>query len=303
MNLQQMRCLAELARQGFGVSATARALSVSQPAVTKQLRQIEGELGAPLVVRNRNRLEGATPFGREIIALAQEVCVSVDAIQRLAREATGDERSEIRIAATHAQAKFVLPGPLQAFSQRHRNAVFEIKEAAPEHIVSLVASGKVDVGVTPASGADDGGVAFHVYRAYPLLALAPKHHPLSRKRKVSLATLASYPIIATGAGQVGRMEVVGAFKAGGVEPKILLGAPNFDVVKACVEQGLGLAILPSYTYDEARDGRIRVVRLSHAFPATVTSVVVRRNLHAPRLVHEFLRLLMPAWRVPITAIR
>jgi len=68
--------------------------------------------------------------------------------------------------------------------------------------------------------------------------------------------LASYPIITTGAGLAGRTEVFRVFAANKIVPNVQLSAPDFDVVKVCVERGLGIAILPSYTYERDRDEQI-----------------------------------------------
>lgn len=293
MNLQQMRYLSEVVRQGLRVSAAARVLNTSQPAVTKQLIQFESELGAPVFVRERHRIVRLTPMGQRVAKLAQEVCLSINTIRRIGEESAQRGGGKIRIATTHAQAQFLLPEPIQRFSERFKHVQFELERALPAQIISAVASGDVDLGVTPGMDPSAKDVIFLAYQSFPRIVLLPTKHPLLRKKRVSLEILAQYPIITTGPGLAGRTEVLSVFAARGIQPTIQLSAPDFDVVKVCVERGLGIAILPSYTYERHRDKHIRSIDVSHIFPPSVTNVVVRRNLHLPRLVYQFLDLLIP----------
>lgn len=262
MNLQQMRCMVELVRQNLRVSATARVLNTSQPAVTKQLRQLENELGTALFIREQNRIGALTPVGEQVVKLAQDVCLAVGTIRRLGAEANEVGKGEIRIAITHAQAKFVLPERMQTFTARFPNVKFELIRADPAQIVTAVASGAADLGVTPEIDASAKDLRYITYASYPRVILFPKKHPLSRMKSISLRTLAAYPIIST-AGFVSRTEVFNVFAAVGIQPNVQLSAPDFDVVKVCLERGLGIAILPSFTYDPNRHSR-RTARCSRS---------------------------------------
>jgi LysR family cys regulon transcriptional activator len=68
MRLEQLECLCEIVRQGYSVSGAAAALHTSQPAVSRQLRALERELGVDIFVRNHKRLTGATAPGEDVIA-------------------------------------------------------------------------------------------------------------------------------------------------------------------------------------------------------------------------------------------
>jgi DNA-binding transcriptional LysR family regulator len=292
MNLQQMRCLSELVRQELRVSATAKVLSASQPAVTKQLRQLENELGCPLFQREAGRIAGLTQFGEQVVKLAGEVCLSTNTITRLAQETAGAGAGEIKIATTHAQAKFVLPQLMQQFSHHVKKARFELVQAHPREISAAVTSGAADIGVTPEVDHSAKDLRYFTYRSYARLVLVPKKHPLLRE-KFTLENLARHAIITTSAGFTGHTEVFGVFERNGIKPNVQLTAPDFDVVKVCLERGLGIAILPSFTYNRTLDREIRAIDASGIFPPSVTSIVVRRNRYLPKIVQEFLELALP----------
>ena len=81
MKLQHLRCLCAIAQHGFSISRAAGALETSQPAISKQIRLLETELGADLLIRRGNRITGLTAVGEAIIEAARRT--------GLAREATG----------------------------------------------------------------------------------------------------------------------------------------------------------------------------------------------------------------------
>ena len=296
MNLQQMRCVCEIVRQELNVSAAARSLSTSQPALTKQLKQLETELGRPLFVRSGNRFVRLTPIGQRVVKLAQNVCLTMNEIKLIAEESTDNGGGHIRIATTHAHARFVLPEPMQRFSQKHAHARFELERATASEILGLVASGDVDMGVTPEAVMDAKDLTLLHYESYPKVVLFPKSYSALLEKPITLKLLAEYPIITTGRGFLGRTEVLNVFAANAIEPNIQLSAPDFDVVKACMKKGLGIAILPSYTYDREQDAEIRSVDASHLFPPSYTKIVIRKSPSLRPIVQQFLRLLLPDWQ-------
>jgi LysR family cys regulon transcriptional activator len=293
MNLQQMKYISEVVRQDLSVSAAARALNTSQPAITKQLKQLENELGRPLFVRHSNRLVRLTPVGQRVVNLAQRVCLTINEIKLAAQEDTDGREGLIRIATTHAHAQFVLPEPMQRFSKLYKHARFELQRALASEITALVRSGDADLGVTPENVQDPKDVIFLHYESYPRLVLFPKSYSALAKKPVTLKALADYPIIITGRGFLGRTDVMNVFTANGIKPNIQLSAPDFDVVKACVKKKLGIAIMPSYTYDRKEDSEIRAVDASHLFPPSYTNVVIRKTPSFRPIVQQFLKLLFP----------
>lgn len=84
MKIQQLRCFRAVVDNDFNVTAAADALFTSQPGVSKQVRQLEDELGSPLFVRRGRRLESLTPLGEAIADEAGRVLEQVEHIRGLA---------------------------------------------------------------------------------------------------------------------------------------------------------------------------------------------------------------------------
>ena len=109
MKLQQLRYVWEVARNGMNVSAAAQSLFTSQPGISKQILQLEEELGVQIFVRNGKHLSGLTPAGQRILEEAGAVLLRMDNIRAIAREFTDEKSGSLSIATTHTQSRYVLP--------------------------------------------------------------------------------------------------------------------------------------------------------------------------------------------------
>jgi len=305
MNLQKMKYLREVVRREFSVSAAARALHTCQPAISKQIRDLERQLGQELFVRQGNRLVRLTPIGQRIANLANTVCETIDEINFIAQESLLEAEHHIRIATIPAHARFILPEPMQQFSKQHPRTHFQVDRASPAEITNLVRSGEVDLGVTPVMASDVKDVGLLHYESYPRVVLVPGKYAALARKTLTLKLLTDYPIITTGrGGSLGysSSDVLSVFAAAGVQPNILLSAPDLDIVKACVKKGLGIAIFPSYAYDKKQDREIKAVDASHLFPPSHINIVIRVDPPVRPIVREFLKLLQPR-RAPTPTAR
>ena len=86
MNIQQLRIIAEASRQDFNFTAVARALYISQPAISKSIKEFEDELGVELFVRKGKRILGFTEVGNRLLGLAEEILGNVRKIKSLKKD-------------------------------------------------------------------------------------------------------------------------------------------------------------------------------------------------------------------------
>jgi DNA-binding transcriptional LysR family regulator len=109
MNLQQLRYLREAARRGLNRTVAARVLHTSQPGLSKAIRELEDELGVQIFVRHGRRLTAITDDGRRVLAIAERLLTEAENLRAVRRELAGAEGGVLRLAATHTQARYVLP--------------------------------------------------------------------------------------------------------------------------------------------------------------------------------------------------
>lgn len=292
MRLEQLRLVVEIARQDCNVSRAAESLDAPQPAVSRQLKALERELGIDLFVRSRNRLRGLTQPGKAILEVAQRVVDDAGRIAAIARDFCDAGRGRLTIATTHTQARYALPSLVRRFAQQYPEVEVMIRQASPVQILELVRRGEADVciGSESAEGADL--VLFPCYAMHRVV-LTPRDHPLLAARRLTLQTLARYPIITYDAPALGRSRLMQAFAAQGLAPRIVLSAIDTDVIKAYVEHGLGIAIVAKLAFEPGRDRDLRAIDASHLFEPNTIHLGVRRNDYLRGYVLDFIEMFAP----------
>ena len=109
MNLQQLKYFRETIRHGLNLTAAALAVHTSQPGVSKAIRELEDELGTPLFVRHGKKLTQLTPEGEQVAIICDRLLNEADNLKRASLAWRGGDEGELRIAATHTQARYSLP--------------------------------------------------------------------------------------------------------------------------------------------------------------------------------------------------
>ena len=147
MKLQQLRYIWEVARHGLNVSATAESLFTSQPGVSKQIRQLEDELGIQIFQRSGKHLTEVTTAGAAVIEIAGRVLGDIENIRRVAQENSDVNRGSLSIATTHTQARYVLPPTIKHFIARYPNVALHMHQGTPLQISELAANRSVDFAI------------------------------------------------------------------------------------------------------------------------------------------------------------
>jgi DNA-binding transcriptional LysR family regulator len=100
VNFQQLRSVREAVRRGFNLTAVAEALHTSQPGVSRQIRELEDELGVEIFVRAGKRLTGLTPPGHSVLPIVERLLQEADNLRRAGEDFASDGRGTLTIAAT-----------------------------------------------------------------------------------------------------------------------------------------------------------------------------------------------------------
>lgn len=293
MKLRQLECFLEVVRADFSMSRAATALGMTQPAVSKQVRLLEAEIGVSLFVERNNRLLHLTEAGTEILRTAQALWQQVGNIQRIAQEHAGRGNRVFSVATTFTHARYVLVHHVKDFIASHPDVDVRLQHGPPERILRLVLEDKADVGIlTRPSDFPPELVALPCYEMRHSL-VAPLGHPLLSRKSLTLEMLAEYPLVTHDVSrQIGR-EIERRFREAGLSPRFVLQAQDSDVMKAYVEAGLGVAIIPKIAFSPLRDRNLRSRDASHLFAPTTTYVVLRRGSYPASHVLDFVQSIAP----------
>ncbi|OGA20548.1 MAG: transcriptional regulator CysB [Betaproteobacteria bacterium RIFCSPLOWO2_02_FULL_67_26] len=293
MKLQQLRYLREVARSGLNLSEAAESLHTSQPGISKQIRQLEDELGVQILVRNGKRVVDVTEPGRVILGIAERILQDAENLKQVAREFTSDGAGSFTIATTHTQARYALPSIIARFSQRYPGVRLSLRQGSPQYIAELVRSGEADIAIaTEAAEFYDGLVLLPCFQ-WNRCVITPLKHPLLREKQLTLEAIARYPVVTYDFAFTGDSPIKRAFDSRKITPNVALTAIDADVIKAYVEMGLGVGILAKMAFDPARDLGLRLIDASHLFEPSMTRIVMRPNAYLRGYVYDFIELFAP----------
>ena len=293
MKLQQLRYLREVAKSGLNLSTAAEALHTSQPGISKQIRQLEDELGVQILVRHGKRVVEITEPGKLILSIAERMLKDVENLKQVAREYSSEDTGALVIATTHTQARYALPSVVNRFTRRYPKVRLSLRQGSPQQIAELVKTGEADIAIeTEAEEFYEGLVLLPCYQWNRCVITLPGH-PLLAERQLTLEGIARHPVITYDFAFTGSSPIKRAFDTKGITPNVVLTAIDSDVIKAYVEMGLGVGILAKMAYDPARDLGLALIDASHLFEPSTARIAIRRNAYLRGYVYEFIELFAP----------
>lgn len=279
----------------MNVSDAAEALYTSQPGISKQIRQLEDELGLQIFVRQGKRLAALTPAGEIVVATARRALREILNLKRVADEFRAEDTGTLAIATTHTQARYVLPTVLSDFATRYPKVRLVLHQGNPGQVADQTAAGEVDVGIATEALSDYPElVTLPCYR-WNRCVIVPKGHPLARQKPLTLEALARHPIVTYDFAFTGRSAINAAFAAKDLQPNVVLTALDTDVIKTYVELGMGVGIVAEMAYDVAKDTAFDCLDASHLFAASITRLALRRDVFLRGYIYAFITLFAPQY--------
>ena len=293
MNFQQLRSIREAARRGYNLTEVANVLFTSQPGVSRQIRELEEELGVEIFERNGKRLTGLTEPGKGILQIIERLLLEAENLRQASQEYAGEKTGTLSVATTHTQARYALPQVVQSFRETYPGVRIALQQSSPEHIAEWVISGKADIGIaTEGLSQFEDLVSFPCYRWNHVI-VVPEGHPLAAPGTISLSSLAAYPLITYDVGFTGRGHIDEAFQNAGITPDIVLTAMDSDVIQQYVSLGLGVGIVASMAVVQNRAPGLRAIEASHLFAPNVTRLAVRRGAYLRSYTYDFIMRFAP----------
>ena len=308
MNFQQLRSIREAARCGYNLTEVANVLFTSQPGVSRQIRELEEELGVDIFERNGKRLTGLTEPGKGILHIIERLLLEAENLKQAGDDYSDQTKGTLTIATTHTQARYVLPKVVQGFRNSFPDVRIALQQSSPEHIAEWVLSGKADVGIaTEGLSQFKDLVSFPCYQWNHVI-VVPDGHPLLRKTQttqtpITLEDLSNYPLITYDVGFTGRGHIDQAFKDAGLRTDIVLTAMDSDVIQQYVSLGLGVGLVAEMAVESGNDtnatngavnpatqrySALKALPASHLFAPNVTRLAVRRGAYLRSYILDFI---------------
>ena len=268
INLNSLRLFTAVAESG-GFTAAARQLRVSQPAISKAVRQLEGQLGTQLLVRTAR---GVTPTeeGKVLLSHARALFGEERAAEEALAERRGLRRGLLRIGSSLTVASYFLPPILGAFHARHPAIEMTLVAANTRAVLDALLANAVELGVVegPVSHAR---VEVSPWMEDELVAVVAPGHPLTHVRRLKAARLFQELFLIREQGAGTRDVVLAALRNRGVTPARLFEISENEVIKQLASSGVGFTILSNHAVQKE-------IARGELVPLAVDDLVLRRTL-------------------------
>lgn len=296
MTLIQLKYLLGVVDNGLNITAAAERLYTSQPGISKQLRQLEQEVGVQIFSRKGKSLVGITPAGTTIVDYARKIMRDVENIQSVGKDLMSEQEGTLSIATTNTQARYVLPDVISRFHERYPNVNLELHQGTSEQIADLVAEGRVDFAI-----ATDSQDLFPELNLLPCfhwdrIVLTRKDHPLAMaKDGLTLAALAEHPLITYVFSAQRESSFLRAFKQQGLEANVVFTARDADVIKTYVRLGMGVGVLAPMAILKSDLEEFHATCAQGLFPTVTTWIGMPRDRALRRYMLDFISMFAPHW--------
>ena len=295
MNFRQLEVFRAMMDAGTTTGA-AKLLSLSQPAVSQHLSQLESELGLVLFVREHGRLVPT----KQAMSLFDDVAFAFEGFERvlnLARDIRGGGVGMMRIAAPFSLCECLVPRIVSVLLSSHPNMRFTVELGRYESIIGQVAARQVDLGIVKEPVQHPGVSLIPMLDSEAVCAL-PAGHPLAAKKKLDLDDLLGEPLIMLGRRKSWRHEIDAVFRRRNVIPNIRLETHSVGAACGFVAGGVGLAVVPELLGAQyaGRDIVLRpfaptiIHKFAVAYPSTLNNVDLAEQFadHARRIAADII---------------
>jgi LysR family transcriptional regulator, transcription activator of glutamate synthase operon len=240
MNTDELRWFAALAERP-NMTATARELHISQPALSRAIARMETTLGVPLFDR-RGRVIALNHHGRRYLVHARRALEELDAGAAAVADVADAEHGELRLWFLHTLGSWMVPALVGAYRDEHPAVRFRLAQRGTAALLAAFDGGDADLVLL---GPRPAGRRFAWQRLVtePLLLAVPPSHRLAGRRSVRLEEIADDPFVAMRPGNALRTLTDGLCRAAGFEPRIAFEGDEVATLRGLVAAGLGVALV------------------------------------------------------------
>ncbi len=294
MKLQQLRAFLAVVDENMSISRAARVLFTTQPAVSKQIRQLEDSLGTALLIRSKSRILGLTDVGKEVLLRVRTMMAATDDIAQIVGDHRREASGRLAIATTHTHARYALQEIIPAFAQRHPDVALHLVQATPNEIGELVLTGQVALGICTAPLTLPPSLATIPCYELKHVLIGARDHPVFADQPATLEAISRYPLITYSEQHAIGRKMIEAFDTAGLDLKVAVRGTDVEIMKYYASTGLGLAVIPGIAYSAIHDRKLDACPVDHLFPTSIVYALARRGAYWPRHLYEFVGDLAPA---------
>lgn len=263
-------------------SKAAEQLYISQPAVTKHVRNLELKVGMKLIQRGRGGF-ALTEAGKILYKHTQKISSRLMEIEDVLGSLQKDHHGLLKIGTTESYSKCLMPRLLSGFQTSFPAIKISLDVGNSEEIEKSLSTYRNDLAVIGLTRVSPKVESIPFLREELVLIVSPGH-PLSKRKSVSLKELEGYPLIIRARGSTTRRILLQAFKDLDIHPSLLVEAGSSEFIKQWVSQGKGVSVIVERTVeDEKKRGILHVVPLKEKLYLEVAFLYLKEERFNPTI--------------------
>lgn len=290
LELRQIKYFIEVAKREH-VTEAATAMHVAQSAVSRQIFNLEEELGVKLFIRE-GRTVRLTPIGKIFLEHMEQAIHVIDDATQVVEEYTDPEKGTIHIGFPSSLATYILPTAISAFRERYPKVKFQLNQGSYYDLKKAVVRGEINMALLGPVPMNEKKLKGKILFTENIVALLPANHALANASTLELTQLREEPFVLFPNDYVLRNIVNDLCKNLGFEPTVSFEGEDIDAIKGLVSAGLGVSLVPEITLiDNLPRATVRIPISESSVRRTVGVVIPteRQLLPTEKLFYSFLQ--------------
>ena len=260
----------------------AERLFISQPAVTRHIRNLESKVGMGLILRGKGGF-ALTEAGKVLFKYTQKIFSYLMEIEDVLGKLQKDQRGLLKIGTSESYSKCLMPRLLSGFQTAFPSIKIALDVGNSEEIEKSLSTYRNDLGVIGVTKVPSRFESIPFLKEELVLIVSPDHL-LSERKSVSLKELEAYPLIIRAKGSTTRKILLQAFKALDIHPSLLIEAGSSEFIKQWVSEGKGVSVIVRrIVEEEEKRGILKTVALSDKLYLEVAFLYLKKERANPAI--------------------
>lgn len=248
MEFRQLKYFIEVAEREH-MSEAADHLLVAQSAISRQITNLEQELGVQLFERKGRNVK-LLPIGKVFLTHAKEAIKAIDYAKEQMDEYIDPERGTIKIGFPTSLASSLLPQLLSEFKVAYPDIHFQLRQGTYQFLIEAIKQRELNIAFIGPVITDDPLINGHTLFHEKMYLLIPNQHRLAKRKSIYLTELKEEDFVLFPKGYIFEKLVVDACYSVGFEPHATTQGEDLDAIKGMVAAGIGITILPESAIGE-----------------------------------------------------
>ncbi|KAA0965673.1 LysR family transcriptional regulator [Sporosarcina sp. ANT_H38] len=288
MEIRQLRYFIEVAEREH-ISEAAVHLHVAQSAVSRQIANLEDELGVELFERVGRNVK-LTPIGKIFVEHSISALQAIDYAKKQIDEYLDPDKGTIKIGFPTSLAGHLLPTVISAFKKEYPNVAFHLRQGSYNYLIDAVKKRELNLAFLGPLPPKDDSINTSILFTENFSVLLPSNHPFAKREKLQLFDLRNDDFILFPEGYVLKKIAVEACNIVGFTPKTSSEGEDMDAIKGLVAAGIGVTLLPeSSFYDSTPRFTVKIPIETPIIRRTVgiISPATRELSPSEKVFHQF----------------